>query len=79
MEIIECILIIIAVLVLLVTNKLTNAADKRYNIKFICCVLIIVLTPRKLELAFNIPFLISLIFTILGLYIIKLIGDKISK
>lgn len=79
MGLVECILIATAILGLLFTNKLTHTADKRYNIKFICCVVVIVLTPQKLELAFNIPLLISLFFTIIGLYIIKLIGDKISK
>lgn len=77
MVVVESVLILIATILLLLVNKLIETEDRKHNIRFICCVLIMVLFPDKLELMFGLSWVISLIISAFCLYVVKVIGDKI--
>lgn len=77
MVILEYILILVAVILLLVANKLIKSAEKRYILRFVCCVLIIVLLPDKLRLC-DMSWVISMVITVLFIYGVKILGDRIS-
>lgn len=76
MVVVEYVLIIVALLLLMFTNKLITSVGKRYHLKFICIVVLMVLLPKKIEMLLNLPLIVSLIITVMSLYAMKLIGDK---